>query len=163
MSTRRFSSEQPGGWRTWRQWNTPNGTAGFCWLIGVLACLCCDCPLPLASQSHNTLLYYAAHLGDVDVIGMLLENHAAVDSRNREGMTPLMAACLHGRLLAARALLAAAADVNARDTFGRTSLIHGAMGGHVDVVKELLAHHADKGIKDEVRLCVFVLGVFVLS
>ena len=101
-------------------------------------------------QTHNSLLFYAAMYGHVDIVRMLVENGALVEAKNHDALTALMCAALHGHADVVSALLAAGASVSAQDSFGRTALMFAAMANSPACVTALLAHKASRSIHDEV-------------
>jgi len=86
---------------------------------------------------------------------VLLAAGAAVDARDRHGVTPLIVASWgHRHTIRAdvvRALLAAGADVNARDQWGRTalSMASGSVTNRTDMVRALLAAGANVNARDQ--------------
>lgn len=66
----------------------------------------------------------SSQLGDSaeEIVRILLDNGAEVDSANREGVTPLMTAARHNRQGVVRILIDRGADVNARSLDGVTAL-----------------------------------------
>jgi ankyrin repeat protein len=61
----------------------------------------------------------AAVLGRSDILKLLLEHQAQINTKSENGMTPLMLAAWDGDVESIRVLLAAGANVNARDSKGR--------------------------------------------
>ena len=106
-------------------------------------------------QTHNTLLYYAAVTGKLDMVNLLVDNGADVDAQNHDGMTALMAAALHDKSAVAKVLLDHGASVRAVDTHRRSALMFAGMSGSVDAARTLLAAGAKKHDRDEVgaRCC----------
>ncbi|MCC6003801.1 MAG: ankyrin repeat domain-containing protein [Thermofilum sp.] len=98
-------------------------------------------------DSDLTPLHWAAFLGHVDVVRLLLEHGAEVNARNKYGETPLHRAAAYGRADAARLLLEHGADVNARDEYGWTPLHVAALQGRADVARLLLEHGADVNVR----------------
>lgn len=76
-----------------------------------------DVEAPVANASDGperqgtTPLLYAASLGDVEMVNVLLAHKADPNRANAEGMTPVMAATLQGNLAVAKALVDRGADV----------------------------------------------------
>ncbi len=70
-----------------------------------------------------SLLHFAARTGDTAKIRSILDAGAAVEGRDKWGMSPLMWACRPDRLEAVRLLIDAGAEVNARDDRGETALM----------------------------------------
>ena len=64
--------------------------------------------------------------------------------RDLYGISPLMCACMYGRLDNVKLLVAYGADVNEEpDISGRTPILCAARGRHIDVIKYLLREGAD--------------------
>lgn len=89
------------------------------------------------------LVHWAALLERVDVLCVLLELGAGVDTRDALGRTALMHAALAGTLAAVELLLAQGTDAAARDADGETVLMYAAKSGCLAVVLKLLALSAD--------------------
>ncbi len=69
-----------------------------------------------------TALHYAASNGHVDVIKMLLENHAYIDAESPNGSTPLMMASMYGNPQSVKLLLEEGADPLLKNQIGLTAL-----------------------------------------
>lgn len=93
-----------------------------------------------ANKPGWTPLHYAATGGHVDVIQLLLENHAYVDASSPNGSTPLMMAAMYGNVESVQALLDAGADPNIKNDLGLTALDFAKRGRKPDSA-ELLATH----------------------
>ncbi len=81
-----------------------------------------------------------------EIVRLLIENGADVNTRGGFDDTVLMFACEQGHLDLAEFLLERGADihqVNTRVFRGKTALMGAARAGHVEVMKLLLAHKAD--------------------
>ncbi len=90
----------------------------------------------------STPLMYAALVGSVDAMKLLLAAGADVNARNAVDATALMWSVQD--IAKVRLLLDAGADVNARSKKGRTPLLIAAFNfGSIDVVRLLLAKGAD--------------------
>src|SRR5215468_5919241 len=94
---------------------------------------------PAVSAIHD-----AAAKGDVAALRQELSRGVGVDSRleaaepGRQGMTPLMAAAMAGKVDAVRSLLDAKAKTDARTPDGRTALFFAAGWGGAPCVQALL-------------------------
>ena len=86
-------------------------------------------------------LWAAAASGRLDVVKLLIERNADVDSRTLTGSTPLRVAAHEGHLDVVRCLVESRADVNARNDYESTPLMAACYYGHVSVVTYLI----DKG------------------
>lgn len=69
-----------------------------------------------------TPLHYAASAGQIDVMRLLLENHAYIDAESPNGSTPLMMASMYGTQAAVQLLLEEGADPLLKNQQGLTAL-----------------------------------------
>src|SRR5258707_1044029 len=60
-----------------------------------------------ASVDGTTALHWAAQLGDLDMVNLLLRRGATPNVENRYGVTPLRGACVRGSVAVVEALLKA--------------------------------------------------------
>ncbi|XP_026860892.2 protein TANC2 isoform X3 [Electrophorus electricus] len=88
--------------------------------------------------TNAPVLCVHAHLGYGDMVNLLLEFGASVDSPSESGMTPLVYAAAAGHLGIVNALCRRKAKLDHLDRNGQCSLVHAALRGHLDVVKFLL-------------------------
>ena len=96
-------------------------------------------------------MFYAARCGHLDILTLLLDNGAYVNTKNHSAMTATMAAAMQGHARALAALLARGACTEALDSHKRTALMYAAMVGAVECVALLLHAGVRKDAKDEVR------------
>jgi uncharacterized protein YnzC (UPF0291/DUF896 family) len=94
-------------------------------------------------------VYRAAVKGHVDVIRVLTEHGADVNTPHKDGMTPVYRAALKGHVDVIRALVEHGADVNTPDKDGRTHVFVAAWNSHVDVIRALAEHGADVNTPDK--------------
>ncbi|XP_072963390.1 probable E3 ubiquitin-protein ligase XBOS33 [Typha angustifolia] len=88
----------------------------------------------------NSPLHFAAAKGHNEIVTLLLESGAEVNSRNYCGQTALMHACRYGHWEVVQTLLLFRCNVTRTDYLsGRTALHFAAGGGHVRCVRLLLA------------------------
>lgn len=95
------------------------------------------------TNSGSSGLQSASGRGYLEIVKLLLENHADVNHPDFEGNTALSSAALYGRTEIVKILLQADADVNHGDHHRNTALMSAAENDHVDVVQELLRYHAN--------------------
>lgn len=88
-------------------------------------------------------LLVATRDGDYFTMQMLLAQGVEPDSRDSEGVTPLMIAAAHGRLYEARLLLDSGADVNAATLGGLRALVMAAAKGDLEMLALLEGAGAD--------------------
>lgn len=87
-------------------------------------------------------IHNAAWEGNIAAINRLLATGVNINSRTREGMTPLMMAAVRGRTNVIRHLLKKGANARARAGMGnnRTALIFATESGNVNAARALLSH-----------------------
>ncbi|XP_052887423.1 E3 ubiquitin-protein ligase XBAT33-like isoform X1 [Gossypium arboreum] len=103
-----------------------------------------DCNPCLAKYSTfgglNSPLHFAAAKGHNEIVALLLENGADVNSRNYCGQTALMQACRYGHWEVVQTLLLFRCNVTRADYLsGRTALHFSAVNGHVRCITLLVA------------------------
>ena len=69
-----------------------------------------------------TPLHYAATGGHLDIMRLLLEEHAFIDAQSPNGTTPLMMAASYGTPEAVKLLIEAGADIHMRNQKGLSAL-----------------------------------------
>ena len=90
-----------------------------------------------------TALHWAAHLGDLAAVDLLIRGGADVKVANEYGITPLSLACTNVSPAMVERLLKGGADPKATRPTGETVLMTCARVGSVDAVKSLLSSGAD--------------------
>ncbi|CAH1389527.1 unnamed protein product [Nezara viridula] len=95
-----------------------------------------------------------AHEGVVDMVSLLLEFGADVNSTNSQGCTPLSLAAIKGHMQVVVQLVSAGAILGRTDTAGRCALVHAARNGHLNIVSYLISSDwMLENVKLEVDLC----------
>ncbi|CAK9160976.1 unnamed protein product [Ilex paraguariensis] len=88
----------------------------------------------------NSPLHFAAAKGHNEIVALLLENGADVNSRNYCGQTALMQACRYGHWEVVQTLLLFRCNVTRADYLsGRTALHFAAVNGHVRCIRLVVA------------------------
>ncbi|XP_015878075.1 E3 ubiquitin-protein ligase XBAT33 isoform X1 [Ziziphus jujuba] len=103
-----------------------------------------DCNPCLAKYSTfgglNSPLHFAAAKGHNEIVTLLLENGADVNSRNYCGQTALMQACRYGHWEVVQTLLMFRCNVTRADYLsGRTALHFAAVNGHIRCIRLVVA------------------------
>ncbi|PIA36412.1 hypothetical protein AQUCO_03400356v1 [Aquilegia coerulea] len=101
------------------------------------------------SQNKDKLLYQHVKNGNIEMIKALFLDGARLEWANKEGKTPLIAACLKARLYdVAKTLLKLGANVNTYcpGTQAGTPLHHAAKSGLEQTVELLLSHGANASV-----------------
>jgi ankyrin repeat protein len=96
-----------------------------------------------------TALHWAVLHGDLELVDVLLRNHAGVNRPNGVGLTPLGLAAQLGAVETMAALIKAGADVDAVDSAGETPLMAATRKGTAAGVALLLDHGAKIDRADE--------------
>lgn len=97
-----------------------------------------------------TILNIAAGHGHIELVQLLLDHHADIESRDPENeFTPLMNASTHGHTEVVKVLLKNKANVNASTKRLHTALLLAANEGHEEISKLLIDAGADVTVRDE--------------
>jgi len=96
-------------------------------------------------------LYVASSISDskFDLIDKAIEVGAGIDLKNDKGDTPLMIACIKGKVGVAKALIKAGANVNSISTDGSNALMFSIMGGNDELIELTLTESNIKGIRKD--------------
>ena len=89
------------------------------------------------------LLHHASLGGHPVIIKLMLSHVPSIDSRNNKGVTALMTAAGHGRLLAVQCLLKKGADPSLVSKSGRSWLHYASLSGNTGIIKEILSPGVD--------------------
>jgi uncharacterized protein len=84
-------------------------------------------------------LHYAATNGHIDVMNLLLENHAYIDASSPNGSTPLMMAALYGSPSAVKLLLEAGADPMLTNALGLNAIDFAQRHGRMESAEIIAA------------------------
>lgn len=120
-----------------------------------------DCPLCVL-PARVTMMHWAAHCDDVDMIGVLLAKglFRDVNCENHIGETPLHIACAGGNILSASFLLSKGANPNTLNRFGATPLHYAAYHGREDAVHLMLQYDCKIDVEDHAG---FTPGLYALG
>ena len=94
-------------------------------------------------ETLGNAVLLAAHLGNVDIVNVLLAKGAPLDAFGDKEMTALHHAASQGHADITRLLLEKGAEANAQDSYQSTPLHLAVFRGHAAVVNELLAKNTD--------------------
>uniref|UniRef100_A0A674N020 Tetratricopeptide repeat, ankyrin repeat and coiled-coil containing 1 n=1 Tax=Takifugu rubripes TaxID=31033 RepID=A0A674N020_TAKRU len=87
---------------------------------------------------HAPILAVHAHLGHVEMVGLLLEMGAPVEGTTDSGMVPLSLAAAAGHADIVSLLCKKGAKVGHADKNGQCALVHAALKGHAEIINILL-------------------------
>lgn len=96
----------------------------------------------LYSDDEDTPLHIAAKKGYLDIVRLLIEHGAFVDSTNRKEQTPLHWAVHNRHVQVIEYLLQFGADINAKENEGDTALAWAIYLGLIDIAQLLLKREA---------------------
>jgi rhodanese-related sulfurtransferase len=91
----------------------------------------------------TTPLMKASHIGDRDIVDLLITAGVEVNARNADGNNALWLACVGSHLDIIDMLVAAGIDIDNRNDNGATALMYAASSGKAAIVERLLAKGAD--------------------
>jgi ankyrin repeat protein len=100
----------------------------------------------LNQTSLDKALLYSTQQGNVEILNMLVQAKANVNTKNKYGNTPLILAAVQGNVEIIDLLIKAGADINAKDKFNQTALIKALAKGKYVVAKKLLEYKANVNI-----------------
>ncbi|MGV9377155.1 ankyrin repeat domain-containing protein [Nonomuraea sp. NPDC003707] len=98
------------------------------------------------TSDKQTPLSHAASRGTAEITELLIATKRVdLDSRDKDGVSPLHYASRHGHIDPVRLLLEAGANPNITENYGFTPLHEAAENGHAEVARVLLTAGADPG------------------
>lgn len=131
---------------------TRNSSAAWLIVIGLCTFVCSAAAQQGADKINaNGQLVLAAKFGNTPRVASLLKEGAAVNSRDRNGDTPLNMAAAKGNAELAALLLQAGADANLANISGVTPLMAASFAGKAEIVQSLLAAGARPEPQDRVK------------
>ncbi|XP_068237591.1 protein fem-1 homolog C-like [Palaemon carinicauda] len=95
-----------------------------------------------SSYSTSTALRSACFYGYLDIVKVLVEDGADIESVDDKGATCLILACDNGHYEVVKYLIDVGANVNRKKNDGKTALHLSAKSGHLEILKMLLSHNA---------------------
>ncbi|XP_067670056.1 serine/threonine-protein phosphatase 6 regulatory ankyrin repeat subunit A-like [Haliotis asinina] len=99
-----------------------------------------NCNLQLGDSCGNNFIHIACIGGSVEMVNYLLrDNTAAIESRGRDGRTPIMSAAAHGQTDVVKLLMSKGSDVTLLDDYGESILHIACSGGRVDMLTFILS------------------------
>ena len=102
----------------------------------------------LEDIDESSLIHSAAEGGNTSIIIKLLSLGLDVDSRNNDGVTPLMTAAINDKQNAFDILIQNGADPSFKHNNGFSVLHCAAQGGNTSIINKLLSLGVDINLKD---------------
>ncbi len=88
-------------------------------------------------------IHYAAYLGNVEILQMMVDHHVNVHAMVFGGWNPLHYAAYGGQVEAGKFLVAQGIDINSQDVGGETPLFYAVEAGFLPMVQWLVFNGAD--------------------
>ena len=98
-------------------------------------------------KAPDISIHIAAIKGNVEAVKQHLSAGTDVNTKNKEGATPLHRAAYNGHIEIAELLISKGADVNAKDNAGGAPLHEAAIEGHKEMAALLIDKSADVNAK----------------
>ena len=97
----------------------------------------------------STPLHFAALIGHVEIVRLLLQNGADVNAKDRWDMTPLQWAASQGHVDILHLLVETGVDLEVQANNGSRALHFAALHGHLPFIQELISrYHVDINARD---------------
>lgn len=103
---------------------------------------------PATPCDRRTAFTLTALSGRVDLMKVMLERHADINSHDADGKTALIVAAANDKIELMQWLLDHKADISARDAEGQSALHRAAHWNHVEATRFLLQHGAAVDARD---------------
>ncbi|KAI1158830.1 hypothetical protein F5B18DRAFT_65083 [Nemania serpens] len=94
-------------------------------------------------RKRQTPLSWAAENGHQEIVQLLIERGADIESKGSYGQTPLSWAAGNGHQQIVQLLIERGADIESKDSSGRTPLSWAAENGHLEIMELLIEKSAD--------------------
>ncbi len=98
----------------------------------------------LNQDQKKQFLLIAIHLGLTEEVSAFMKAGANIESKDKDGNTPLLLAAMYGRTTIVELLLTAKANVDAVNQRGNTPLLLASEYGHFEIVNRLLQAKANQ-------------------
>jgi len=109
-------------------------------------CFVLTVALPSYGNDDNSELLKAAGKGNNVVIEILLEGRADINTRDKDGFTPLMLAIINCNDQTAKKLIKKGADLNIKNNNGLTSLTLARAYAKKELIELLVKHGAKEAL-----------------
>ena len=107
-----------------------------------------------------TPLHLSIEQKHFQIAKFLLENGAAINTRDNRGNTPLHTAAYYGNIDIISELLQHGADIEAKNDKGETPIFSAVRSGRLDIVKFLVSKNADINVENNDRTRIFDLAFY---
>lgn len=101
-------------------------------------------------KNGDTVTHIVVRRHDFQWLQFVLGNGAPIDSKNNDGLTPLMVAAQTGDMEAAHLLISIGANLNAVNNSGETPIIMAVHARDRAMAETLIANGADPKLKDNI-------------
>ncbi|WP_342257708.1 ankyrin repeat domain-containing protein [Spiroplasma endosymbiont of Nomada ruficornis] len=111
-------------------------------------------------KSRYTPLQIAVKNNNIEMVKLLLENHADIDAQDVDGCTPLHLVVECNNIEMVKLLLENHADVNLKDINGCTPLHWAVECNNIEIVKLFIENGADINAQDETLATTLYLSIY---